>query len=575
MKRTAQLVVLVSLALILLRALGSGGNALAATPVQNLSNGSGNAESDIQTMQISGLLSRYRDPQIGPGTREALAIMVGICDGGVLGNTSATLLAPVAGAAPTIAGGSAAIPCIPSPPGTLGGPDGLATGINSAIIVFSGPGARFIRTVRMYADTDRVLFDPGDLLQQVTAQYNAGTGEAIAQFGRTQDQIFSAHDFGGGPVAAPGLWRTAISQTISLLLYFTADIGDDATGSHVDVALGVGTGDDTAQGPGGICFTHYHIHCGSNFMKSGPETSGFDIVGGAAPPGGGGGPQPPPPPGGGGLALDLHAGWNMISSPVGSVPLSALQGNCSIIGGPWWWDGTQYQQLATIDPGKGYWVKVGSPCTMQASGSSTPVGLILFAGWNMISSSGSWNLMNTGGCSLLGGPYWYDGTQYQSVDPNTPLNGFQGYWVKIGGSCSVNSQGLRLHSSWDESPLPPGEAQEFLANFLRLLGVPQIAMAIKSPPSLSLTQIRLTAINAGRIELQIQGTGIVSSAVRLYCLSGQLVAEAQGGGSKLSFAPLRYDGRPLANGVYLYIVAVRGAGGQITQSAVQKLVVMR
>ena len=95
------------------------------------------------------------------------------------------------------------------------------------------------------------------------------------------------------------------------------------------------------------------------------------------------------------ISLDLHVGWNMISSPIGSVSLSALQGNCSFSGHPWRWDGTKYQQAAMIDPGKGYWVKVNSPCTMQASGSRTSQNLNLVSGWNMISSSGSVRTHNT------------------------------------------------------------------------------------------------------------------------------------------------------------------------------------
>jgi hypothetical protein len=536
-------------------ALNSGIPALAATPVQNLSNGSGNPESDIQTMNITGLLSRYRDPQIGPGTREALAIMVGVCDGGVVGNTNATLLVPIAGASPTIAGGFAAIPCIPSSM-MQGGSDGLATGINSAIIVFSGPGAHYIRTVRMYwsniySGPGGQLFQPGDLIQQVTAQYNSGTGEAIVQLGRTQEQMLT--DLTGKPVAA---YSKVGAETSPALIYFTADIGDDATSGHVYVALGLGAGDDTAQGMGGICAQKLGYNCGSNFMRSGPETSSFDIIGGSS---GGGGGVPPPPGGGGAFSLTLHPGWNMISSPIGSTPLSAIQGNCSFSGGPWWWDGAQYQNASMIESAKGYWVKANGACTMQASGSPTPEGLSLHDGWNMISSSGSWNQMNTGSCNLLSGPFWYDGTQYQSVGPDQPMNDFLGYWVKIGGSCSVTSQSLResqgeasLAPTTDNSLMPPGESRMQSA----------------------LSDLRVTMAKAGEIELQLIGSGIAASELRLYSLSGELVAQVQGRNT-LRVTALSREGRPLANGVYLYIVTVKGTNGQTITSDVKKLVVMR
>jgi hypothetical protein len=118
--------------------------------------------------------------------------------------------------------------------------------------------------------------------------------------------------------------------------------------------------------------------------------------------------------GGGAFSLDLHAGWNMISSPVGTVELSPIQGDCSFSSGPWWWNGTSYQIATMIEPAKGYWVLISNPCTMQAFGNHTSEGLTLVSGWNMISSSGSWIMMNTGGCSLISGLWWYDGSSYQT-----------------------------------------------------------------------------------------------------------------------------------------------------------------
>jgi hypothetical protein len=284
------------------------------------------------------------------------------------------------------------------------------------------------------------------------------------------------------------------------------------------------------------------------------------IIGGSS--GGGGGVPPPPGGGGGNFSLSLHAGWNMISSPVGSTPLSAIQGNCSFSGGPWWWDGAQYQNASTIESAKGYWVKANGACTMQASGSPTPEGLSLHDGWNMISSAGSWNQMNTGGCSLLGGPWWYDGTQYQAVAGSTAMNGFLGYWVKVGGSCSVNSQSL--HESQGEASFAPT-----IDNSLMPPGPPT-----ESAP-LTLRGLRVTMAHAGQIELQLVGSGIAASELRLYSLSGELVARAQGTGNRLRVVALSRDERPLANGVYLYIVTVRSTDGQTVVSKVRKLVVLR
>jgi hypothetical protein len=437
-------------------------------------------------MNITGLLTRYRDPQIGPGTREAIAIMVGICDGGVLANTNATLLVPVAGASPTIAGGLAAIPCIPNPPAT-GGADGLATGINSALLVFSGPGARYIRTVRMYVDApvwavpykgggNGRLFEPGELVQQVTAQYNSGTGEAIAQFGRTQEQIFSVGS--GLPVFAGGVG----GQTQPELLYFTADIGQDATSGHVNVALGVGAGDDTAQGPGGICATFLGINCGSNFMKSGPETSGFDIVGGAAPPpsGGGGGPPPPPPPSGGG-----GTGGSFLAKA----------------------------QALDVDHND----KIDDP--------------------EIVVASTDW----TSGQMIVG-------TTYTISDSD--IIGLSTLWT-TGASISGSGGGSSGGGGGPPPPPPP---------------------AIKG---LTVRAIEAQTLSDGGLRLTARGENISGLEAEIFDLSGRVVFHQVTNGTTLTFSGLSAGGRPLANGVYLYIATVKGADGQTFTTEVKKLVLLR
>lgn len=286
---------------------------------------------------------------------------------------------------------------------------------------------------------------------------------------------------------------------------------------------------------------------------------------------------PPPPPGPLGPTLDLHAGWNMISSPINAVPLSVIQGTCLISNGPWWWTGTHYQQSATIEPAKGYWVLVGDACTMVAYGSSFPQTLHLAPGWNMISSSGSWNQMNTGGCSLLSGPFWYDGTKYQQVPPEAPLDGFKGYWVKVDGNCIVDSQRLHPSSSNDSlPPAPPAVSAGFFVGLLTLIGLPQTTAAPQRthlPPTLQ--DIGLTPLSAGLAELHLRGTGIISSELRLFNLGGDLVADRQGTGDTLRVWWLGANGRPLANGVYLYLVIVRGADGQMASSEVRKVLLRR
>ena len=382
--------------------------------------------------------------------------------------------------------------------------------------------------------------------------------------------------------------------------------------------------------------------------------------------------QPPAPPGGLSPTLKLHVGWNMISSPIRSVPLSAVQGDCLFSSGPWWWTGTRYEQASTLESAKGYWVKVGVSCTLQTppSSGSFPQSLALNPGWNLISSSGSWNQLNTGGCTLLSGPWWWNGKQYKQIAPGTPLNGFKGYWAKVAQGCNVNSQGLsgrgaapastsssiaqqavplRLEGvrlSWVGSGLELQVQGEGIARSeLRLYDLAgtlvaqargrgnrlHLATGCLSGPwwwngkqykqitpgtplngfkgywakvsqgcnvnsqglsgrgaapastsssiaqqavPLRLEGVRLSWVGSG-LELQVQGEGIARSELRLYDLAGTLVAQARGRGNRLHLATLGQQGRPLANGVYLYIVTVKGADGQATSSEVRKLLLLR
>ena len=278
-----------------------GGSPGSHTPLEHISNGSGGPESGISSLTFSGgqagegLLTRFRANEINPGTREAIAMAVGVCDGAELANTIASILPAIAGAPPTIAGGLGALPCIPS-----AGTDGLSTGINGATLIFRGPLSRYLGTVRMYVDEcsragdedegdedvgefcnvdpdaagpfnaaptlttmngggDGFLFQAGELTEQVVPVFNEQTGEAIAQFGGRQEQILFTGN--GNPVAAgvDPICQDVIlgancdgdqnnrAGTHPLLIIWTVDIDTNAPGGIVDVLLGLQTFDDTAM----------------------------------------------------------------------------------------------------------------------------------------------------------------------------------------------------------------------------------------------------------------------------------------------------------------------------------------
>ena len=316
-----------------------GGTPSSHTPLEHISNSSGNPESAVRALTFTGgqagegLLTRFRAQEINPGTREAIAMVVGICDGAELANTIASILPAIAGAPPTIAGGLNSLPCIPS-----NGSDGFATGVNGATLIFRGPLARYMSTVRMYwdecteagvsADTcevlspilppttasatgggDGFLFQAGELVEQVVPVFNEQTGEAFAQFGGRQEQILFtgtgnplAH--GSDPICrtAPPCTPVAVPDagTTPAIVIWTVDIDQNAPGGIVDVLLGLQSFDDTAinlaSGGGNPCSVFTATaptipvapnnpgpgtegSCASNFLNIGPELYSFTVNG--------------------------------------------------------------------------------------------------------------------------------------------------------------------------------------------------------------------------------------------------------------------------------------------------------
>ncbi|GBC76256.1 hypothetical protein HRbin07_00455 [bacterium HR07] len=78
------------------------------------------------------------------------------------------------------------------------------------------------------------------------------------------------------------------------------------------------------------------------------------------------------------------------------------------------------------------------------------------------------------------------------------------------------------------------------------------------------------------IRFRAQGTGITEVSVQVFNLAGSpVLRSAWQKGTELDWLALTDDGRPLANGVYLYVLSARGADGSVIQSRVQKLVILR
>jgi hypothetical protein len=62
--------------------------------------------------------------------------------------------------------------------------------------------------------------------------------------------------------------------------------------------------------------------------------------------------------------------------------------------------------------------------------------------------------------------------------------------------------------------------------------------------------------------------------VELFALDGRMIASAEGDREALSLVPL-LSSRPLANGIYLYLLTVRAPDGAILERVLGKLVFLR
>lgn len=93
---------------------------------------------------------------------------------------------------------------------------------------------------------------------------------------------------------------------------------------------------------------------------------------------------------------------------------------------------------------------------------------------------------------------------------------------------------------------------------------------------LQLNNVEVEAdLRAEQLHVRAQGMGIASVQLQLYNLAGQLILDQENKGDTLALPARTAQGRLLANGVYLYVVRVRGFNEEEYVSEVRKLVILR
>ncbi len=93
--------------------------------------------------------------------------------------------------------------------------------------------------------------------------------------------------------------------------------------------------------------------------------------------------------------------------------------------------------------------------------------------------------------------------------------------------------------------------------------------------SLSSTQL-LRLPGVGGWVFRVEGRQITSTSVEVFNLRGEEVFRSgEVKGSSINWNPLASGDRPLANGIYLYVITVRETNGTLLRSEVKKLVILR
>lgn len=82
-------------------------------------------------------------------------------------------------------------------------------------------------------------------------------------------------------------------------------------------------------------------------------------------------------------------------------------------------------------------------------------------------------------------------------------------------------------------------------------------------------------VRGSAVEFVVQGAGVAEMTVELFTLTGARLLMATAPGTHVTLRFVNGQGAALANGVYLYVVTVRGWDGSVRRSEVRKLVVVR
>ncbi len=296
------------------------------------------------------------------------------------------------------------------------------------------------------------------------------------------------------------------------------------------------------------------------------------------------------------LVTPSPAYWAMVSIPVYAIDPAkeAVFGDDLPFVYIWKWNGVGYESPAAVEPTGGYWLFLMQPTTVDVCGVAPQEDVeftLSWDGWHMISVpttpvywhyvqfkvgdetkplpeavAAGWVLPFFWQYNVTTGAYVALGT-----NPTDLLQPWVGYWIKtLVPNVTVI---LPIEFMLTNPPVPPTS--------LELQGVGAPKDTPPAPPSLAeLAAEMLTVLSypnpvtTHMVAFRALGLPVQALRVSVFDLGGRKVWAGEAAGHELAWNLADNSGRPVANGLYLYVVEVQ-LGGQWVRTSLQRLLILR
>jgi hypothetical protein len=158
------------------------------------------------------------------------------------------------------------------------------------------------------------------------------------------------------------------------------------------------------------------------------------------------------------LSRTMNEGWNLVGVPVtpSDDDYASVFGAVAPAGEPFFWNGLNYAQTASVEAGKGYWIDATVAGTQEFDGAGVNVlSIPLVDGWNMIAGPACIvpvDAISDPSNVLVDGTLFDYGTAYQ---PASTLLPGSGYWILAEGAGTITMDCAALGKSAGTQSQPP------------------------------------------------------------------------------------------------------------------------